>query len=378
MSHSKERHEKNCLNCNTEVAGRYCQVCGQENTEPKESVWGIISHFAYDITHFDGKFFSTLRTLVIKPGFLSKEYMAGRRMRYLHPIRMYVFTSAVFFLVFFSVFNADDLNINRNIKKVREAGIGPNLDSIRIQALQQAATGKDSVEINRVFRQLGVVGIASSAAKDSSKLKDSTRVKGKRTNNGNMNWNITDLDSEFPTKEAYDSAQARLPESIRDSWFERKMAIRSIEIKKRYGDNREAFSKALISKFLHTMPYMLFVSLPLYALFLQLLYVRRRQYYYVNHVLFMIHLYIFTFIFILVYIGVDKMRQAVDVAGFAFGILEFLLVLVGIYYTYKAMRVFYGQGRLKTFTKFLLFNILTSVSLIALFVIFFLLTVFRV
>ena len=45
LSHSKERKEKNCLNCNTEVQGRYCHVCGQENIEPKETVWGLVTHF---------------------------------------------------------------------------------------------------------------------------------------------------------------------------------------------------------------------------------------------------------------------------------------------------------------------------------------------
>ena len=79
MSRLKERKEKNCLNCNAEVQGRFCHVCGQENIETKETVWHLISHFFQDITHFDGKFFSSLKYLVTKPGFLSTEYMIGRR-----------------------------------------------------------------------------------------------------------------------------------------------------------------------------------------------------------------------------------------------------------------------------------------------------------
>ncbi|RYY15778.1 MAG: DUF3667 domain-containing protein, partial [Chitinophagaceae bacterium] len=89
MSHSKERSEKDCLNCGTIVQGRFCQVCGQENIEPKETLWGLVSHFFQDITHFDGKFFSTGKLLIRRPGFLPKEYISGRRARYLHPIRMY-------------------------------------------------------------------------------------------------------------------------------------------------------------------------------------------------------------------------------------------------------------------------------------------------
>ena len=103
MSHRPERKEKNCLNCGTTVHGKYCHVCGQENAEPKETFWGMVTHFFNDITHFDGKFFTTLKDLLFRPGFLSAEYVKGRRMSYLNPVRMYVFTSAIFFLIFFSI-----------------------------------------------------------------------------------------------------------------------------------------------------------------------------------------------------------------------------------------------------------------------------------
>ncbi|HMC99461.1 MAG TPA: DUF3667 domain-containing protein, partial [Ferruginibacter sp.] len=108
MSHLQERGERNCLNCNAQLYGKYCHICGQENIQPKETVWHLVSHFFQDITHFDGKFFNTLGLLVFRPGFLSREYVAGRRASYLNPIRMYVFTSAIFFLIFFTLFKGDE------------------------------------------------------------------------------------------------------------------------------------------------------------------------------------------------------------------------------------------------------------------------------
>jgi len=95
-------------------------VCGQENIEPKETVWGLVSHFFYDITHFDGKFFGTTRSLITKPGFLPQEYLKGRRARYLHPIRMYVFSSAVFFISLFSMFNVENIHWGKNKDKDKE------------------------------------------------------------------------------------------------------------------------------------------------------------------------------------------------------------------------------------------------------------------
>jgi len=109
LSHAHERTEKICLNCGAHLQGRYCHVCGQENVVPKESLGQLIRHFFEDITHFDGKFFKTIKYLITKPGFLSQEYLAGRRARYLHPIRMYLFISFIFFLVF-AMFFADRLD----------------------------------------------------------------------------------------------------------------------------------------------------------------------------------------------------------------------------------------------------------------------------
>jgi hypothetical protein len=146
VSHLTERKDKICLNCQATVYGRYCHVCGQENIEPKESFWHLITHFTYDVTHFDGKFFSTLRYLLFKPGFLSHEYLRGRRASYLHPIRMYVFTSALFFLIFFTV-KSDDAIIKTNNRQPTAAQV--------IKALEEAdgryrAKLKDSAKSPRV------------------------------------------------------------------------------------------------------------------------------------------------------------------------------------------------------------------------------------
>jgi hypothetical protein len=69
------------------VHGKYCHICGQENIEPEETVWHLVTHFFNDITHFDGKFFSSLQLLIFKPGFSTAEYKMGRRSSYLNPVR---------------------------------------------------------------------------------------------------------------------------------------------------------------------------------------------------------------------------------------------------------------------------------------------------
>ena len=103
----------------------------------------MATHFFYDITHFDGSFFTTLKDLLFKPGFLTREYMNGRRKSYLHPVRMYVFTSAVFFLVFFSVFKIkeDSVVLPANQELIQ------SIKNVQEEALKNAKTREDSARV---------------------------------------------------------------------------------------------------------------------------------------------------------------------------------------------------------------------------------------
>lgn len=369
MSHAKERHEKICLNCNADLIGRFCQNCGQENIEPHETVWSLVHHFFADITHFDGKFFSTLKYLITKPGFLPKEYISGRRARYLHPIRMYVFTSAIFFLVFFSMINLDKGNKENKITQVIANTEQKVWDESRKKILENKnLNASDSAEIEDAYKAI---------MKVRKVVADSTRAKHKKQGleiEDDEGWGFFS-DKFFPSREYYDSVQASLPADERDGWFARQIAYRNIHVKEKFPDKRE-FWIAVINKFVHTLPYLLFVSLPLYALFLKLLYIRRKNFLYVDHAMFLIYLYIFTFIFILVQIGLNELSDMKYLNWLE--IVIGLLFLAGFYYTYKAMRVFYGQGRFKTIVKFLTLNFMCIISLAFLFAIFLFFAIFRI
>ena len=79
MSGLPLRKEPVCLNCNTSIEGRFCHYCGQENTEPHESVISLAKYFIFDQLQYDGKFFTSLKLLLLRPGLLSQEYVQGRR-----------------------------------------------------------------------------------------------------------------------------------------------------------------------------------------------------------------------------------------------------------------------------------------------------------
>ncbi|MET0298354.1 MAG: DUF3667 domain-containing protein [Flavitalea sp.] len=363
MSHSKERTEKDCLNCGEIVQGRYCQNCGQENIVPKETLWSLISHFFQDITHFDGKFFGTVRLLVRKPGFLPKEYIAGRRASYLHPIRMYVFTSALFFLIFYSQFNVKDWGLlnkkkNENVLDLSEA---------KDKQLKGAKTKEDSVNIENAFSMISKLPVPVGLAIEK---KDTSTWTTRRRDNSFKLFDVEQsFEDAYSSNHEYDSIQASLPADERDGWWNRQVEYRNIKLKQKYGEDNNELYRDLIDKFMHTFPYLLFISLPMYALFLKLLYIRRKQFYYVDHGLFLIYLYIFTFLYLLIYFGLQALENRFDF--WLIDLLLFVFMLYGLYYTYKAMRGFYGQSRTKTILKFILLNLMSGTAIILLFVLFF-------
>ena len=89
---------KLCKNCNSELIGLFCSTCGQKDNELL-SVKAIVRELTDNVFSFDSRFFITLKYLMIKPGFLTKEYWAGRRTTYLPPLRMYLVLSVLYFFL---------------------------------------------------------------------------------------------------------------------------------------------------------------------------------------------------------------------------------------------------------------------------------------
>ena len=87
-----------CENCGNEVVQRYCGACGQRLDPPVHSLWHFSQLAAEDLTHADSRLWRTLAALLFKPGHLTAEFLAGRRARYLPPVRLYLVLSLAFFL----------------------------------------------------------------------------------------------------------------------------------------------------------------------------------------------------------------------------------------------------------------------------------------
>lgn len=351
MSHLKERIEQNCLNCNTQVQGRYCHVCGQENIEPKESFWHLVNHFFADITHFDGKFFSTVKYLLTKPGFLAKEYMNGRRASYLHPVRMYVFTSAFFFLIFFSFYQKEEesmIKVNEDFKDA--ASVLKQLGNDKQFKTQALAKAKNDSAKKALLNKIALID------SDITLLsKDSTAINRLKTRTISNDVLFENTDQKYKSVVEYDSIQNTLPANKKDGFIEYRAEKQILHLKEKYHNSREIF-KAVTEKFRHLIPQMLFTGLPLFALVLLLLYIRRKNFYYVNHVIFLIYIFCATFIIILGGLWLKSLLGWAHLNSVnASALLGFIFTIGILFYWYKSMRKFYEQSRLKTIVKYCIF-----------------------
>ncbi|MGZ9113841.1 MAG: DUF3667 domain-containing protein [Brevundimonas sp.] len=87
-----------CANCETAMVGAFCHACGQK-ARLHDKLSHLVEEFAEGIAHFDGRLWRTLPLLALHPGRLSREWMAGRRVRYIAPLHLFLFAVFLLFLI---------------------------------------------------------------------------------------------------------------------------------------------------------------------------------------------------------------------------------------------------------------------------------------
>jgi hypothetical protein len=332
------RKENDCLNCGADLQGRFCHNCGQENLEMKESFGHMMRHAISDYFHFDDQFFHTLKPLLFKPGKLTVEYNAGHRAAYLHPVKMYIFISVVYFLLLFQT-NFEPVKIQDpgDVKATKEEMIKANkeidsdLKSPYIPAAAKTAMRKQQAYNNKVIGRFISVDTANAEKAITEK-------------SGNDSTVFTVDIKKYPNYQTYTAAQDKLPEQKRDGLFRRMFTKNMIYYHQKYGEQARDM---ITENFNHTIPKMMFLILPLFALILKIAFWRDKKFY-VEHMIYSIHLHCFVFILFsfLMLLQVSLPQNA--------AIMQWLMLLGTLYiiwYEYKSLRVVYHRSPFRTITK---------------------------
>src|SRR5438132_13311811 len=86
-----------CENCGSELEGHWCAQCGQPAIEYRRSFRYVVADLLNEFLNWDSKFFTTIALLILKPWRLTNEFLAGKRVRYVNPLRLYLLASILFF-----------------------------------------------------------------------------------------------------------------------------------------------------------------------------------------------------------------------------------------------------------------------------------------
>jgi hypothetical protein len=90
--------ESACLNCGETLRGPYCARCGQKKVVTDLTLRDFVHETTHELTNWDGKIPTTLKALFFKPGLLTLDFLAGRRARWLSPLRLYLICSIAYFV----------------------------------------------------------------------------------------------------------------------------------------------------------------------------------------------------------------------------------------------------------------------------------------
>ena len=325
------RKENNCLNCGATLHGKFCSNCGQENLEIHESFGHMMNHAISDYFHFDHQFFHTLKPLLFRPGFLTNEYMAGRRVKYLHPVKMYIFISVVYFLLLFQS-GTEVVHVNngggKTAKNETPVAPGKELDST-----------KKVVDRNAFIPNVTKKEIEKDIDKQQAEDVDKEVTDYSKRPNG---WfHPTTKDTSY---QQYLANQNKLAEKGKDNLVNRLWNKKVFDYTEKYGTHAK---EVFVENFEHNLPKMMFVLLPLFALILKVTFFRSKKFY-VEHLIYAFHFHCFFFLFL----AMIMLLNMIFPANWAIGQwLDLLATLYIIWYLYRSLRVVYQRGWLRTITK---------------------------
>ena len=328
-----------CENCGAELQGHWCAKCGQPAIEYRRSFRHVVADLLNEFLNWDSKFFTTIALLILKPWRLTNEFLAGKRVRYVNPLRLYLLASILFFFA-----------VNYGAKGIR---IDPTKFPEEKRAKVAAAIADKRGEIEAELRKDNLT--PEQRQKVQKALDYLTKPSATTTPTTEETASPTPAPSASPTAEShqqsygpvadrpfvvFDNAKSTTP-------FERWIEGRAKEKMGEHGTKMGLFISTLFSN----LPYMMLCCIPLFALVLKLLYIRGRIFY-IDHLIYALHIHSFFYagimLIVLATIGVTRFGP-----GAIAGWLIALLWIAFVTQIFLSIRYVYRQGWFFSIFKFI-------------------------
>ena len=327
---SKDRHRvlTHCENCGAPLTGHYCAQCGQAAVDYRRSFRHVIADVLDSFLNWDSKFFATIALLIFKPWRLTNKFLAGKRVCYVNPLRLYLLASILFF---FAVnYGAKDL-------RFQPGKLGP----------------KDRAELEADLKK----GDLPPAAREQLEALLQESPSPSSSPQSTSPLPATNVPSPPPPPESdkqrqeygkigerpfvvFDEAKSTTP-------FERWIEARAKEKMGEHGTKMGLFIATLFSN----LPYMMLCCIPLFAFVLKVLYIRRHIFY-IDHLIYALHTHTFayvgTMLIVLSTIGLNRTAPG-PIAGWIIALLWIAFVVQ----IFLSIRRVYRQGWFVSIFKFL-------------------------
>jgi len=329
----KERHRlkyrsNKCLNCDhpLDISDEYCPNCSQLNSTKKLAFNDFFNEFFAGIFAYDSRFSRTLGVLLFQPGKISKDYIEGKRVRYANPYRFYLSASIIFFLLWSTTREFEPLvEIDEEATEERSREV----DSIL------AVERQENPQLNILLPQTDTTSTREYVPERALDTMSYFNARLKQWQVFSEYFKDSGVRNAEAALDSLDYTQTRF-----NQWYYRKTVDAE-----RFKLDSDLFWNYFYSK----LPFIIFFYLPVFALFIWLLYLRR-PFTYMEHLVFTFHNQTTWFVLYGIAVGINSL--------FSNGIATFLSTLIFGFYLYKAFRRFYGQGRVKTILKFITINII--------------------
>tara|TARA_R110001583_G_scaffold69109_1_gene196104 strand:+ start:2249 stop:3406 length:1158 start_codon:yes stop_codon:yes gene_type:complete len=344
-----------CLNCKQPLTGNenFCSYCGQKNSTKKLSFGHFLSNLFNGFLNYDSRFWTTFIPLLTKPGKVSKDYIEGKRARFVNPFQLYLHVSIIFFLIL-GISNSLDkaaipvnkiITANQQLDSLKQTN-QQQLDSI----LNNVKNEIDKNSPNDSTSTKAIAGIGDFFKQSENyKINNEFEYHIKKDTTKMINvWNKID-DFQHYYKEQPDLLNEQALDNLgyEKSFWNSFYYQQVINANKNYKKIKEDKGKEYINKLFSYLSVSLFIFLPVFTLFLMIIYWRRKHTY-MEHLVFVFNTQTVFFLLLSIFFLIGFVVDLENVA--------WVFIVLFLIYLYKALRYFYQQRRLKTILKFILLN----------------------
>lgn len=348
-----------CENCGQELRGRYCSNCGQAAVSYHRSFRHVVVDVLDSFLNWDSKFIRSIGLLLWRPGWLTNQFLEGKRVRFVHPLRLYLLVSIVFFLCARLIPMSGPPTIKReDMTPEQRAVFDDKMAKLREKQKKKhslfsfTSNDKKDKPPSAVGTPTPVENATSSPAESVTPAEPAAPMSPPEPKTGatpsELDAAINEIADEAVRQEKKNQPHIQFgnnktgPKSPTALWFEQRF-------KEQIGEDG-AKLKIFLQTLRSNLSTMMLFCIPLFAFILKVLYLRQKRFY-IEHLVYALNIHAFfylaTILVVLISMGLDRV-----IPGTPQVLLTLLLCLLMFVQVFISIRRVYRQGWFMSLFKF--------------------------